>query len=225
MKKSLLLLVLAAYWTACGEKAPKAEDAGVEVVKEIAETGQSVEYQRDIKTKALNGYHKTFYEGGKQVFQECQYVNGAKNGPVKEYYPSGKLKEETAFKDNQYHGAFKTYFEDGTLESEGTFANDQREGEMKVYYPNGKLKESVTFKESIENGPFKEYAENGTIKAEGTYLDGKEEGELLEYDEKGELATKKKCKAGICCTYWDASKGGNVRPANKLCEDLLKSTK
>ena len=60
----------------------------------------------------------------------------------------------------------KTYYEDGTLETE-TPINDkgEYEGSSKRYYPSGKLELTAEYKNNLQNGLTIAYYENGQIKS------------------------------------------------------------
>ncbi|HPS71554.1 MAG TPA: hypothetical protein PLM70_04825 [Bacteroidales bacterium] len=73
------------------------------------------------------------------------------------YYPSGKIYQTIAYKDNKKDGVETTYFE------------------------NGKIKKIVTYKQNIENGLYISYYENDTISVEGLYSDGKQIGAWYSY--------------------------------------------
>ena len=51
----------------------------------------------------------------------------------KEYYPSGKLKLETTYRDGKKDGIEKIYFESGKLRGETPYKDGKKEGKMRLY--------------------------------------------------------------------------------------------
>ena len=159
------------------------------------------------------GVYQLYIEG--IISEKGEYKDGKQEGIRTLFYKSGKKQVEETYVNGNIT-AKKTYFENGTLKSEGQYDEAvAMSGKWKYYYQNGTIKEIVTFKNNVEDGVFVEYYENGNKKAEGTYVpmsfgievEGKEDGELKEYNEKGELVTKKQCKTGICKVIWTAEEG------------------
>lgn len=159
------------------------------------------------------GAYKLFISG--KISEEGEYKDGKQEGIRTLFYESGKVQVEETYVNGQLTTK-KTYFEDGTLQSEGQYDEaETMNGQWKYYYQNGKLKETVHFKNSVEDGAFEEFYENGNKKAEGTYvpvafgveIEGLEDGELREYDENGQLVAKKQCALGNCRTVWTAEDG------------------
>ena len=52
---------------------------------------------------------------------EIEYLNGEKNGKVREYYEHGQLKFEGEYLNNQKNGKIKEYYENGELLFEGEY--------------------------------------------------------------------------------------------------------
>lgn len=159
------------------------------------------------------GVYQLYIEG--KLSEKGEYKNGKQERIRTLFDESGNKQVEETYVNGNIT-AKKTYFKNGTLESEGQYDEAvTMSGEWKYYYQNGKIEEIVNFKNNIEDGAFVEYYENGNKKAEGTYVpvsfgievEGKEDGELKEYNENGELVAKKQCEAGICKVVWTAEKG------------------
>jgi antitoxin component YwqK of YwqJK toxin-antitoxin module len=52
---------------------------------------------------------------------EISYVDGAQDGPARDWYPSGQLKYEANYRVNTRHGSTREFREDGSLASEVTY--------------------------------------------------------------------------------------------------------
>lgn len=81
----------------------------------------------------------------------------------KEYYPDGKIKSETPYKDGKKDGIEKTYNASGHLFSEIPFKDGVRVGTARLYYDNGKVMSEVEWKNDKIVGEAKLYDENGSL--------------------------------------------------------------
>ncbi len=237
------MLIIAILICSCDNKS---KSAVTEIVQ--TENDSIIKYQYDSVKKVKNGYYKVFdkqsnliqektyvndtlngmeknYHSNGKISSDFKWVKGEKNGVEKNYDINGKIEGEFIIEKGKYNGPFKYYFSDGKVKQEGKFINDNIEGELKTYYENGQLKEIVIMVSTKENGSFVEYYPNGKIKAKGSYKDGLLDCILEKYnEEKGELESKMICREQTCCTIWD-SKKGNVKAANGLCIDIVKTMK
>ncbi len=102
----------------------------------------------------------------------------------KEYYPSGKLKSKTRFKDGQLNGVSKEYYESGKIRVEMPFKNGKLNGVQKEYYESGQLESERTYKDGKRNGVLKKYYNSGELLKKVIYKDGKGISGYL-YDEDG----------------------------------------
>ena len=67
------------------------------------------------------------------------YKDGKVEGIAKDYYVSGKLKNETPYKDSKVEGIKKSYYESGKVEREATYKDDKKEGYEQIYTESGRL--------------------------------------------------------------------------------------
>ena len=84
----------------------------------------------------------------------------------KELHENGKTRMEGAIEDGERVGAWKVYFDDGTLWSEGTYTEGKRNGDAKNYFPNGKLRYEGFYEDDKKTGHWKFYNESGQLEQE-----------------------------------------------------------
>lgn len=145
-----------------------------------------------------NGMINEIIEYKKGRIVSIQYVNrfdkqGRKQGKWVQFWPYGKLKSEGYFLNNQKHGFFKYYSNDGNL--------------LKVEkYQNGYLlkraPEVVSLDQRIS------YYDNGNIKTIGHYIDSLPEGIWQEFDSVGEVKETYVFKDGIISAKGIIDKNG-----------------
>lgn len=165
-------------------------------------------------TVLRDGLYRRFHEDQSTAL-EVMYVNGAKQGLMKEFYRgTDQLQRITYFEKDTARGPFKVYYEDGKLLQEGHFEKGLLEDTVRTWYPDGTLKDITLFQNGVPNGlalaynsegtliksvPFaggrisgelKEFFETGTIKIRQFYQNGNQEGDFFEYHPNGKLKTK-----------------------------------
>ncbi|MDY2587389.1 energy transducer TonB [Winogradskyella aquimaris] len=102
------------------------------------------------------------------------------------YYESGELEYERQLTSGYYKG----FYEDGGLEIEANYFEDELAGKWKLYNEDGKLEWIVTYEDGYRNGPYEQFYSNGKLKVEGTILKEKKQGIEMRYDENQTLIWK-----------------------------------
>ena len=114
-----------------------------------------------------------YIKNNESIKKEIKYTdNTLSNGTMKSY-KNDKLMEEIIF-ENSMPKLQKLYYENGKLETEIPFKNDEVNGEVKIYYENGKIKEITPVKDGKKEGIGREYSETGKIITEILYKDDEE---------------------------------------------------
>lgn len=133
-----------------------------------------VRREYDEKGNIIQGY---IFLNGKMVAEGIIDEKGLKQGYFQEYYENGRVKAEGKYVDSKPVGQWKYYYQDGTLEQEGTFNNRGRHiGEWIWYYQNGYVWKKEFFENGKNEGEYIEYDISGKIIVKGEYFDGEETG-------------------------------------------------
>lgn len=130
------------------------------------------------------------YENGWLRYEGILDMNGKRQGPWKEYYPTGELRSKGKYLNSNPIGDWKFYFTDQSVEIEGRFDNKGRKtGEWFWYYSNGNTMIAANYTDGEFDGDYSEYDEDGQIVAKGSYVEGTEDGQWQYfnngYSEKG----------------------------------------
>lgn len=134
-----------------------------------------------------NGTIITIIEYSYGVMKKQEMVNrtdklGQKQGVWKEFYETGKVKEETSYQNGKKMGYSKTFTPTGSLANIEKYIGDSLQTEVP----------ELTTKLEVRN----EYYEDGRIKKTGTYLEGVAEGTHKEYSPEGKITHAKIFKEG-----------------------------
>lgn len=118
-----------------------------------------------------------FGDNGKKIAEEA-YLGGKKNGIWRQYdYETGKLLEETGWKNDLQHGL------------------------MQAWSMNEKLRYKIDFKQGKANGPYFVYHTDGSLSEKGVYRNSLKDSITTYFDESGKIIRKLKFNHGA--TDWD----------------------
>ncbi len=99
----------------------------------------------------------------------------------------------------------KTFFENGTLKSEGWLEHDRKVDYWKFYYNNGTLQKEGHFINNNPGGFWFFYSINGNNESEGHYVNGQKRNWWRFYNNTGQIINKcqflNDVKHGICLLY------------------------
>jgi antitoxin component YwqK of YwqJK toxin-antitoxin module len=112
-----------------------------------AKTVMTLEYYANGK---LEGLRSVYYPSGK-IAEETMYKNNLKNGLCKRYTETGFIIEETIYKNNEFDGlAIFRNADDGSIVSKGKFVNGKKAG-IWQFFEKGELvkEENMSFQQSI----------------------------------------------------------------------------
>jgi len=115
-------------------------------------------------------FHKTaraFDHQGK-LLCELSFVHGKADGPVREYYPDGKVHRSYTVAGEQREGKYLEYNENGGLLLERDYVSGQEMVE-KYYYPDGKLQELTVRKPDGKAFTTKSYWPGGKLQGEASF--------------------------------------------------------
>lgn len=137
---------------------------------------------KKVEDIVLNGEVKLLEktENNGNVINVLEYTSGKMVGVAKKY-KDDVLIEERAILD----GAFKKYYNDGTLAFETNIVKGKKQGDAKEYYSNGALWKTYQFKNDLKHGEYKAYYTNNVLGKEGEYHAGKLIGQYKEYYDSG----------------------------------------
>ena len=109
---------------------------------------------------------------------------------VKTFYDDGSLETEYQINNQEINGYYKIYHENGQLKVESSWTNGvQDDGTITSYHDDGSKAREVTLVNHLMNGDYFEWYKNGQLKTQGTYKD-KNPTILKEWDENGILIDK-----------------------------------
>ncbi|HSY75402.1 MAG TPA: hypothetical protein VK890_01020 [Bacteroidia bacterium] len=90
------------------------------------------------------------------------YKAGIPTGMVREYYKSGKIRNETPYTtDGHIDGIAKGYFESGVISTMTPYVYGKKEGTERTYYESGKIASETKYDNGLPEVQ-KRYNEDGT---------------------------------------------------------------
>jgi antitoxin component YwqK of YwqJK toxin-antitoxin module len=135
-------------------------------------------YKKDVLIKSV------FYKDEKEISKNG---NGDGSFLAKNYYSTGQLFSEGAYKKGVVEGLWKFYYRSGKLKSDYTYVDGLVEGEAHEFYPSGEKKTVQAFKNDENHGYYQSFYRNGKVKEEGWFQNGNREQQWLTYMVDGSL--------------------------------------
>jgi hypothetical protein len=100
---------------------------------------------------------------GRYIVNEITYKNGVRNGLMKTFYESGKLRQTFWFVNGVRQDSAKWYYEEGQVYRSTPYKNDTIDGVQKQYYRTGKIKAKLTFIKGFRTQKLEEFTPEGKI--------------------------------------------------------------
>jgi antitoxin component YwqK of YwqJK toxin-antitoxin module len=126
-----------------------------------------------------NGLYTEYYSDGERVKKESEYVAGKIDGTVKTYFTDGSLESERGFKNGKEHGPDRLFrFGEEEPVHEFNFYEGEKDGRQvsRVTSNRGNYNEVVHYNRGVKAGEYLATWPDGAIKTKGIYEAGKEHG-------------------------------------------------
>lgn len=121
--------------------------------------------------------------------QERIFANSKKDGAWKKWYENGTICSEEMWSNGKMIGHWKQFNKDGKLFSEINYGS----GISTFYYPTGeKESQGLILENHILEGEWVGFHENGKMSFKGNYKAGKKDGIWIFYDTNGVKITEQK---------------------------------
>lgn len=152
------------------------------------------------ETKSLekNGAVKIYYEDSTTIKAEGRVVNRKIEGLWRSYFEDGQIQSAVTYQGGLANGVALFYYDNDKQSTrvELTFEDDKVVGIYREFYENGNRKAMLNFKDGMPDGEAEFYYDSGVIKISGQYKDGVKQGKWKHYTETGEIISKEKWKKG-----------------------------
>ncbi|MFA7228672.1 MAG: TonB family protein [Melioribacteraceae bacterium] len=102
----------------------------------------------------------------------CSQLTPAQNGVIKSYYSDGTVQSETSYVNDVLDGAVITYLPDGKIFTEKNYSQGILDGFAREYYETGSLKEEYQVKKGILEGAYRKYNAGGELRELLSYSAG-----------------------------------------------------
>jgi len=146
-------------------------------------SGQIEQKGKYDKKGRSQGLWQWYYESG-QLMREENYLNGSRNGDIRDFDEEGNVILTGQYTDNKKEGIWKLQLKD--YMEIGLYLNDEPDSLWKSYYMPDKTKfYEGNFQAGVPVGIHTAYHPNGVKKYSGGYSGGMRDGEWKFYDEEG----------------------------------------
>ena len=122
------------------------------------------------------------------------------------YFVSGQLESLINFKNNQKHGEYISFWENGEMSSRGFFNDGKMDSLWNFWDSNGNIEGISNWSKDLKHGKWTAFYNSGQIKQESIFKEGNLEGFQFEYHQNGSKALHAEWANGKRCgtwQYWD----------------------
>jgi antitoxin component YwqK of YwqJK toxin-antitoxin module len=124
--------------------------------------GKAEKIQADTSTVADTGFTGiTQYRSGNFISYEVTFKNGVKNGLMKTFYPSGKVRTTFWYENGLMEDTAVWYWEDGKVFRKTPFKNDSINGVQIQYWSSGKVKARLEYINGLRKPYIEEFTSDG----------------------------------------------------------------
>ena len=153
-------------------------------------------FDRDTSRPRLETTYRV-YPGGRKI----------RHGPERAWYADGQLQWERDFLDGEPTGVWRSYYPDGTQESEtwpGQDPTGPAEGERIAswWHPNGRLSSRGPIVYGARSGTWEFWHDNGALAGRGSYAANRREGLWTFWTRDGSVAEQGRSRAGQRVGDW-----------------------
>ncbi len=123
-------------------------------------------------------------------------ADSMRQGLWREFFPSGKLKNETVYKDNKKQGIEVSWYASGCVKQESFYHNGVLEGPVTYYSRSCKKEQIENYNNGVKEGLEISYHSNGQIKSEGRFKKGNLDGVYKVYTKSGKFNFESRTTTG-----------------------------
>ena len=173
------------------------DELGRSAAYEIREDG-SLGNPTDIhKGNKQNGPYTEWYNDGKTVALEANYVDGQLHGRSIQYFPSGLPRAEENYDHGHEVGTQKYYYASGILRTVVEYDESGNIIRGESFHENGSRKSIENFRDNKRDGLFQEWYDNGTLMTSSNWSKGFAEGKYESYYRNGNRRSQVELVGGM----------------------------
>lgn len=131
-----------------------------------------------LNNKLFSGTAFGLFPGSNDTAFITRYLNGKEHGDWIKFYSKGILKEKRHFENGTKAGEYNTWWENGKMQQQYFFKNDEYEGICKEWNGNGILIRSMQYRRGHEEGQQQQFYDNGKIRSNYFIINGRRYGLL-----------------------------------------------
>ncbi|MCB0397076.1 MAG: hypothetical protein KDD36_10500 [Flavobacteriales bacterium] len=126
-----------------------------------------------------------------ELKSRVRLIDGKKEGEWISWHRNGHIAETGYYRNDIVRGWWRYYDDDGALEREGLYVNNERMGTWYSWYPDGTLRSRGHYMHDVLHGSWTYWHPNGVLAEYGLLVDGWEQGRWIQQDEQKKYITIK----------------------------------
>lgn len=131
-----------------------------------------------LKNQLFSGTVFSLFPNSNDTAFTAAYLNGKEHGEWVKFYAKGILKEKRHFENGTKAGEYDTWWENGKMQQQYFFKDDEYEGICKEWNSNGILIRVMHYRRGHEEGQQQLFYDNGKIRSNYFIINGRRYGLL-----------------------------------------------
>jgi len=131
-----------------------------------------------LNNKLFSGTAFGLFPGSNDTAFITSYFNGKEHGEWIKFYSKGIVKEKRHFDNGTKAGEYNTWWENGKMQQQYFFKDDEYEGICKEWNNNGILIRAMQYRRGHEDGQQQQFYDNGKIRSNYFIINGRRYGLL-----------------------------------------------
>lgn len=129
----------------------------------------------------------------------------------REYYPDGTIKSEITLKNDQKNGPATYYFANGNKEVVMNYRDNKPDGKYERFSVEGKLLESIMYAEGKKQGPSTTYYSDGRKAMTANFVNDTIDGAYAEFHPNGQIKVRGQYLKGFYHGNWEYFEADGVK--------------
>jgi hypothetical protein len=124
-----------------------------------------------------------------------------RHGPYRSWRAEGTLLTEGAYAEDLKDGMWRAWHPNGVLASEGAYVLGKRHGSWATFHPTGALEQRGSYDLDLQVGDWVFGRPDGTLEQRGAFVEGQREGIWVRYGADGVVETETEYRRGRVIRY------------------------
>lgn len=185
-----------------GQPGGKCPPDAVSRTATVGDTVQDWCEKRTEPTVRHGPFVEWFDAGRAHKKREGRFVSGAQDGTWTSWYEDGQVERQITYAQGVMHGPTTAYHHDGVQQEAGAYREGRRVGHWTAWHETGAVKRETDYLEGGREERWRAFTEAGALLQDGVFVDARRHGPFAEYHPNGSKAAEGRYEVGQKVGEW-----------------------